>query len=223
VTEVPPLLAELLLAHGASGYEDAVQAIVRREAAAIGAGVETDVLGSTVATIGGTAGGRTLALFAHADQIGMAVRDAGQDGLLAVGQVSGWASAAAARQRVRIATSAGEIRGVVVPPDGEMTWEGLRVDIGARDREHAFELVRPGDPIVLDGPPEPLASGRVLSAALDDRVGIWAGLELLRRVAADRPAWTSCSSSPDRRRRAATPARASSPNGSVPTSRSSSR
>jgi endoglucanase len=191
VTEVPPLLAELLLAHGASGHEDAVQAIVRREAAAIGASIETDALGTTIATVAGTAGGgRTLALFAHADQIGMAVRDAGEDGLLTVGIVSGWKSVAAARQRVRIATKAGEIRGVVaVPEEGEVTWDGLRVDIGARDRKEAFELVRPGDPIVLHAPPEPLRNGRVLSGALDDRIGIYAGLELLRRVAAEPPDW----------------------------------
>ena len=186
---IPPLLAELVLAHGASGYEDAVQAVVRREAAAMGATVANDVLGSTVATIAGTAGGRTLALFAHADQIGLAVRDAGEDGLLSIGQLAAWSSAAAARQRVRIMTKAGEIRGVVVPPEGELTWDGLRVDIGARDRSHALELVRPGDPIVLHGPPESLPNGRILSAALDDRIGIYAGLELLRRLAADPPSW----------------------------------
>ena len=53
VTDVPPLLAELLLAHGASGHEDDVQAIVRREAAAIGAEISTDVLGTTIATVAG--------------------------------------------------------------------------------------------------------------------------------------------------------------------------
>ena len=42
---VPQLLAELLLAPGASGYEEPVQAIVRREAEAIGAEISTDVLG----------------------------------------------------------------------------------------------------------------------------------------------------------------------------------
>ena len=67
---VPELLAELLLAPGASGYEDPVQAIVRREAEAIGAEISTDVLGTTIATVKGTTGGRTLALFAHADQVG---------------------------------------------------------------------------------------------------------------------------------------------------------
>jgi putative aminopeptidase FrvX len=32
---IPPLLDELLRAHGASGHEDAVQAIVRRETACV--------------------------------------------------------------------------------------------------------------------------------------------------------------------------------------------
>ena len=86
--DIPNLLSELLLAPGASGYEGPVQAIVRREAEAIGAEISTDVLGTTIATIKGTTGGRTLALFAHADQVAMSVRDAGADGLLNVAQLA---------------------------------------------------------------------------------------------------------------------------------------
>ena len=187
---IPKLLAELLLAPGASGYEGPVQAIVRREAEAIGAEISTDVLGTTIATVKGTTGGRTLALFAHADQVAMSVRDAGSDGLLTVAQLAAWNPGGAHRQRVRITTATGEVRGVVVAPhEGELSWEVMRVDIGAVDREQALELVRPGDPVVLDGPPEALPNGRVLSGALDDRTGIYAGLEVLRRVAADPPAW----------------------------------
>ena len=51
---IPPLLDELLRAVGPSGGEGPVQAIVRREAAALGAEVTTDVLGGTVARIRGT-------------------------------------------------------------------------------------------------------------------------------------------------------------------------
>ena len=188
---VPPLLDELLRAHGASGYEDAVQAIVRREAAAIGAEIETDVLGSTIATVRGTTGGRTLALFAHADQVGMAVRDVGEDGLLTVAKLANWP---AARTRSGSAfgstTRDGEVRGVVVAPrDGEPSWEALRVDIGASGREDALALVRPGDAIVVDGPPELLPNGRVLSGCLDDRVGIFVGLEVLAADRGRTPAW----------------------------------
>jgi len=188
---IPALLDELLRAHGAPGHEDAVQRIVRREAAAIGAELEQDVLGSTVATVRGTAGtGRTVALFAHADQVGMAVRDAGEDGLLTVARLANWRPADAFGQRVRIDTRGGEVGGVVVAPrDVEASWEALRVDVGAAGREEALELVRPGDPIVVDGPPVLLPNGRVLSAALDDRVGIFVGLQVIGRVAADRPGW----------------------------------
>ena len=187
---VPELLAELLLAPGASGYEDPVQAIVRREAEAIGAEIGTDVLGTTIATVKGTSGGRTLALFAHADQVAMSVRDAGERR-----PADGRAARELGRGRRARAARAdhdgdGEVRGVVVAPhEGELSWEALRVDIGAGDREEALELVRPGDPVVLDGPPEALPNGRVLSGALDDRIGIYAGLEVLRRVAADPPEW----------------------------------
>ena len=167
-----------------------MHAIVRREAEAIGAEIGTDVLGTTIATVKGTSGDRTLALFAHADQVAMVGPGRGErrlaDGCaareLGVGDARG--------QRVRITTADGEVRGVVVAPrEGELSWEALRVDIGAGDREEALELVRPGDPVVLDGPPEALPNGRVLSGALDDRVGIYAGLEVLRRVAADPPEW----------------------------------
>lgn len=188
--EIPPLLEELLRTPGPSGYEAAVQAIVRREAEAIGADVAADVLGSTVATVRGTAGGRTLALFAHADQVGMVVRDADGDGLLTVARLANWGAAAALGQRVRISGRGGEVRGVVVAPaDGEPSWEALRVDVGAAGRDEALSLVRPGDAMILAGAPEPLPNGRVLSAALDDRVGVFAGLEALRHLATDRPGW----------------------------------
>lgn len=178
-------------AHGASGYEDAVQAVVRREAEAMGAEVRADVLGATTAIVRGTADGdRMLALFAHADQVGMVVRDAGDDGLLSVAKLANWSPAAARGQRVRIDTRAGEVRGVAVAlPDGELSWEVLRIDIGATGKDEALALVRPGDPIVLDGPPLALPNGRVLSAALDDRIGVFAALDVLRRLAADPPAW----------------------------------
>lgn len=187
---IPPLLEELLLAPGVSGSEDAVQAIVRREAEAIGAEITADVLGSTTARVRGSGSGRLLALFAHADQIGMVIRGAGDDGLLTVATVGSWRAQDARGQRVRVMTSPGEVRGVVVSPhEGEVTWDALRVDIGAADRHEALGLVRPGDGVILVGRPEELPNGRVLSGTLDDRVGVFACLEALRRIAAEPPDW----------------------------------
>jgi putative aminopeptidase FrvX len=184
------LLDELLRAAGPSGYEDAVTAIVRREAAALGAEVETDVLGSTVVRIRGTEGGRLLALFAHIDQVSFAVRDAGDDGLLTVAKLANWSAEAAARQRVRVLTARGELAGVVTRVGaGDLGWDDLRLDVGAVDRAGALALVEPGDPVVLEGPPVELAAGRVASASLDDRAGLYASFEALRRLAASPPAW----------------------------------
>lgn len=187
---IPVLLDELLRAPGPSGSEDAVQAIVRREALAFGATIETNVLGATVATVRGSAG-RLVALFAHADQVALTVRGAGDDGLLLVAKLATWLAVDAWRQRVRILTAQGEVRGVVVGErsDTVPTWEALRIDIGATTREEALSVVRPGDPIVLGGAPEELRNGRILSTALDDRCGIYACIEALRRLAADPPAW----------------------------------
>jgi tetrahedral aminopeptidase len=187
---IPRLLDELLRAPGAPGSEDAVQAIVRREAAALGAELTTDVLGSTVVRVRGTGSGRLIALFAHADQIGLIVRGVGEDGLVTVATLGSWRVRDAVGQRVRIVGQAAEIRGVVVAPhDAKLRWEALRIDVGAAGREEALALVRPGDGVVLDGPPEELPNGRVLSGALDDRVGIFACLDVLRRIAEDPPEW----------------------------------
>lgn len=187
---IPSLLEELLVAHGLSGSEDAVQAIVRREAGAIGAEITTDVLGSTVARVRGSGSARLLALFAHADQIGMVIRGAKDDGLLTVAKLASWRPQDAFGQRVRVMTSGGEVRGVVVSPhEGEVLWDTLRIDIGAADGDEALELVRPGDGVVLVGPAEELPNGRVLSGALDNRVGVFACLDALSRIAAEPPEW----------------------------------
>src|ERR1700752_4025582 len=114
---IPPLLEKLLLAPGPSGFEDAGHAVVRRQAAGFGAEVAGDVLGSTTARVSGTGAGRTLALFAHADQVGLIVRDAVPAGLLTVTKLGGWRPASAAGQRVRVLTRDGELRGVVVGPE----------------------------------------------------------------------------------------------------------
>jgi putative aminopeptidase FrvX len=78
---------------------------------------------------------------------------------------------------------------VVAERADEVTWEALRVDVGALGKEGALALVRPGDPIVLHAPPEPLPNGRVLSGALDDRAGVFMGLRALARLAASPPEW----------------------------------
>jgi endoglucanase len=183
---IPELLDRLLRAPGPSGTEEAAAAVVREAASALGASVETDVLGSTIATVGSD--GPLLALVAHVDQIGLAVSGIGGDGLLGVAKLANWDPRAGAMQRVRVLTAAGSIPGVVGVRTSEKEKPGfadLYVDIGAHDGEEARELVAQGDPVVFDAPPVELAGGRIASCAFDNRLSVWIGLEVLRRLAAE--------------------------------------
>ena len=187
---LPALLDELLRARGPSGLEDEAAAIVRREAASFGAEVEADVLGSTVARVHGTDGSRLLALFAHVDQVGVAVTHAFDDGLLGVTRLGSWEAEDAVGQRFEIVPSFGIVPATAVRVgEGELSWGQVRLDIGAGSAEEALAFVGVGDPAVLVGPPVELAGGRVASAALDNRAALFAALEALRRLAADRPEW----------------------------------
>ncbi len=186
---IPPLLDELLRAAGPSGTEDEVMAIVRREAAALGE-VEADVHGNTIVRVPGSGGGRTLGVFAHADEIGMIVTHVEEGGLLCVARLGSWKASEAVGRRVVLLGRGGRVPGVVVHGgEGEPTWTAVRVDIGAVDGDAARELVEPGDPGVLVGDPVALGDGRVMSKSLDNRVGVYVALEAARRLAAKPASW----------------------------------
>jgi len=59
--------------------------------------------------------------------------------------------------------------------------KAMHIDIGASDRDQALELVRIGDPAVIDSDPLPVAGGRLVSRAMDNRLGAYVALESLRR------------------------------------------
>jgi len=188
---IPALLNELLRASAPSGSEEDVMAVVRREAAAF-ASVESDVHGNTIARIAGSPGGRTLALFAHADEIGMLVTHVHEDGLASVARLGDWDAVGAVCRRVEVRGRAGRVPGVVVRVGGgtgDPAWTDLRLDVGAADAGEALALVEPGDALVMTGEPVMLGGGRVMSKSLDNRVGVYVALETARRLAADPVAW----------------------------------
>ena len=58
----------------------------------------------------------------------------------------------------------------------------LHIDIGAKSREEAEALVRVGDAAVWNGAPVELPNGRLMSRALDNRLGAYVVLEAARRI-----------------------------------------
>jgi putative aminopeptidase FrvX len=189
---VPDLLRRLLTAPGPSGYETAAAA-VWREAASEFAEVSSDALGSSVARVRGTGGGPLLALLGHIDEIGLLVTHVDEHGFVSFLTVGGTRPDVLLGQRVELVTRGGSVPGVIGrkggkrPKPGEKPeraeLEDLHVDVGARSREDALELLQIGDVAVIAGEPIELAGGRIASRSLDNRLGAYVALEAARAVA----------------------------------------
>src|SRR3954447_2815019 len=109
---LPETLHKLLTAAGPSGYEQAPAAVFRDAAAAF-AEVTYDTVGSTVARVAGTGGGRSVAIVGHIDEIGLIVHHIDDDGFLWFTGVGGWDPIVLVGQRVEISTRNGRVPGVV--------------------------------------------------------------------------------------------------------------
>jgi endoglucanase len=189
---VPELLRKLLTAPGPSGYETAAAA-VWREAAEGFADVTSDAMGSSVARVAGTAEGPLLVVLGHIDEIGLMVTHVDDEGFVFFLTVGGTRPDVLHGQRVEVATSSGAVPGVIGRKGGKRTKPGekpeqleledLHIDIGARDRKQALELLQIGDVAVIAGEPVELGAGRLASRSLDNRLGAYVALEAARRVA----------------------------------------
>lgn len=190
---IPELLERLLVAPGPSGQET-IAAQVWREAAAPVGEVSTDVLGSSWVRVPGAAGGPSLAIVGHVDEIGFVVTHAGDDGLVAIRPIGGWDPHTLHGQRVEVLTRAGRIPGVVAAKRQKrrrgddrkaIDHDDLVLDLGAKDGEEARSLVRPGDAAVIAAVPLELRNGRLAARSLDNRIGCYVALEVARRLGTD--------------------------------------
>ncbi len=185
------LLKALVGAAGTSGFESQPAAVWRDHAASAGATLRQDTYGSVIATFRG--GGRPRVMLAgHIDEIGLLVNYIDEHGFLYVRPVGGWDTMQLVGQRLRILGHAGDVVGVIgkkpihlmEAADRTKTpkMEDLWVDIGATSREDALTVVRPGDSAVIEQPFVELMNGRVVSRAIDNRIGAFVVLEAARQA-----------------------------------------
>jgi len=193
----PELLDRLLRAAGPSGHETAPARIWRDAAGAFSDDVRSDRLGSSVVRIPARppdAGGPTLAVIGHIDEIGVHVTHIEDSGLLRIGEVGGWDPIQLVGQRVVLSTRDGELRGVVGRKpthlqrgderDKAPKTKDLHIDVGAQDGDEARAMVRIGDAGVIDVAPLTLPNDRLASRSLDNRIGAYVAAETARVVAA---------------------------------------
>ncbi len=192
----PQVLLDLLAARGPSGYESA-PAGVWREAAAAFSQVSTDVVGTPLALVSAKHGfesdARRLLVMGHIDEIGVIVTHIDDSGYLWFRGVGGWDAQILVGQRLTIDTGDGPIVGVVGKKPIHLLRDeeakkvadirDMHIDVGARDGEQARKLVRIGDVGVIDAQPAQLPNGRLVSRALDNRLGSYVALQAARIVA----------------------------------------
>jgi putative aminopeptidase FrvX len=187
LSTTPELLDKLLRAGAPSGYEGPA-AEVWRDAASF-AELSTDGIGSSIARVGD--GAPLLAVVGHIDEIGLIITHVDEKGFLWFTSIGGWDPQILVGQRVEVRGKDGIVPGVVgrkpihlLEADQRkkvVELKGLHIDIGAADRDEAAELIRVGDPVVIAAEPMPVAGERLVSRAMDNRLGAYVALESLRR------------------------------------------
>ncbi len=191
-TSAIDFLSRLLDTPGPSGFESAPARVWRDEAAAFAA-VSTDVVGNSTAVVH-DAGGPTIILAGHIDEIGVIVTYIDDNGFAYIDAIGGWDPQVLVGQRLRFLGRHGDVFGVIgkkpihlMKPDEREKASKLTdlwVDIGATSRADAEGMLSVGDPGVIDQRVLRLPNDRIVSRSIDDRIGAFVVLEAARRYAA---------------------------------------
>lgn len=182
------LLEQLLNAAAPSGFE-ARASKIWADAAREFASVQHDPHGNVYATVQRERGLKVL-LLGHLDEIGLMVSHIGDKGMVKVKTLGGWDTQVLPGQRMRVLCKDGDLLAVVGrKPTHLMTSDetskavkidDLWLDFGL-SQDELKQKVQLGDVAVLEQPMLRLGD-KLVSKALDNRVGGFIVLEALRRL-----------------------------------------
>ncbi len=187
------LMRELSLAPGISGNENEIAEIIERELSDVADSIECDSMGNLIATRKGEKKAPTVMLAAHMDEIGLMVRFIDDKGFIKFSKIGGINDQMLMNQTVTIHSSVGDsVVGVIGSKPPHVTspeerkkvvkGEDMFIDIGAKDKEEAEKMVRVGDAITFNALFEEYPNNLVMGKALDNRVGCYVMIEVLKRV-----------------------------------------
>ena len=175
------LLTQLTQAFGPSGYEDKVRALIQEHVAPWADELRTDPLGNLIAYHRGNGKGQKIVLAAHMDEIGVMVSHVDKEGYLRFTHIGGVYPLHCIGSRVRFADGT---HGVIylehredTSPSPKLTQ--LYIDVGATNKDDVPVSV--GAPAVFVRPLVQQGE-RLISKALDDRIGCYILIELLQQV-----------------------------------------
>ncbi len=182
------LIRKLVETPGPSGYETQIRNALREEVEALADEITVDNLGNLIARLGKKGdGGLKIMLAAHLDEIGVIATHIDERGFVRFLPVGGVRPHTCLGGRVLFLNGARGVIGAerLTNPQNVPGFEQLYIDLGATSRKDC--PVKVGDMAVFERPLIELG-GRLVSKALDDRIGAAVLIETMRnlRQAAER-------------------------------------
>ncbi|MEM3587161.1 MAG: M42 family metallopeptidase [Candidatus Jordarchaeaceae archaeon] len=192
MSELIPLIEELISTPGVSGFESEISQLIVSKIEKYVDEVKIDRLGNVLAKVQGKGATRVL-VDAHMDEVGLVVKAIDDKGFIRFEVLGGLDNRVLPAQRVVIHTKKGDINGSIgiMPPhfttgkerDKVIPAENLFIDIGATNREEAIEAgVRTADPITLKRGLDKLLGTRICGKAFDDRIGCLVAIECIKKL-----------------------------------------
>lgn len=175
------LLRKLTACDAPSGCEAGITELIKNEIKDFADEVYEDALGNLIARKKGN--GKKVMFAAHCDEIGIIVTFIDDKGFLRFADVGGLFLRNLVNRKVRFENG---IIGVIGTEEEneKRAMSKMYIDIGAKTKEEAEKLVSVGDSAVFVGDFY-VQGNRIISKALDNRVGCWVLIEALKKVKSD--------------------------------------
>ncbi len=176
------LIKKLVETNGPSGNEALIRALIRSEVEKFADDIRVDPLGNLIVRKGQKGnGGKRVILTAHMDEIGVIATHIDKNGFVRFSAIGGVNPGYCVGGRVRFTNGSAGLIGVEKEFQREKvpSIDNLYIDMGAADRE--------GCPVKVDDlgafeRPFLELGGRMVSKAMDDRIGVAVLIETLRTL-----------------------------------------
>ena len=174
------MLGQLTQMFGPSGSEEPVEEFIANQLRPYCDELTTDTLGNLIVCRHGT--GKKIMVAAHMDEIGLMITHLDKEGFLRFTTLGGVRIPNLVGQRVKFSNGrVGTIGVEKLEKPSDFKLDKLYLDIGVSSREEAEQFVHIGDTAVFCGDFVECGS-RIISKALDDRIGCFVAMEALKRT-----------------------------------------